>query len=292
MAQLDLVIQAPALAAEAVEAFAAACLTASVRRRAAAARLCGIDDTADNRRIVAALAAYWHCDAALVPAGLRSDAFRVLVLDMDSTLITIEGIDELARLAGQGDAVAAITAAAMRGDIPDYAQSLRQRVALLAGAPADLLERVYRERLGLSPGARPLLAAARARGWRTLLVSGGFSALAQRVRDDLDIGASWSNDLQVADGRLTGVVNGPPQNDGRIVDAAAKARALHEACAQAGCTPAQAIAVGDGANDLQMMAAAGLSVAYRAKPRVRERASAALDYAGLDGILNLFADSW
>ncbi len=292
MATLDLVIQSPALDGAAVEAFAAACLAARVRRRDRCARLDGVDDGAESRRVIAALAAYWKCDAALVPPQRRGSDFRVLVLDMDSTLITIEGIDELARLAGCGDAVAAITDAAMRGAIGDYAQSLRQRVALLAGAPAGLIERVYRERMQLSPGARLLLAGARARGWRTVLVSGGFTALAERVRTDLGIGAVWANDLQIEGGRLTGTVAGPPQNDGRIVDAAAKARALRAACADAGCAPAQAIAVGDGVNDLEMLAAAGLSIAFRAKPRVRAAAAVALDHAGLDGILNLFADGW
>jgi len=195
-------------------------------------------------------------------------------------------------MAGKGAEVAAITEAAMRGEIADFSQSLRQRVALLAGASVDLIGRVSTERLRLSPGAAALMAGARACGWKTLLVSGGFTVFADGIRDDLGMDGSWANLLVERDGRFTGDVLGPQENDGMIVDAAAKARALRQLCAAVGCAPRQAIAVGDGANDLQMMAAAGLSVAYRAKPVVKERASCALDHTGLDGILNLFADGW
>jgi len=288
----DLLIQAPALPGAAVEAFAAACPAARVTRREGAARLYGVADSADTRRIVTALAAYWECDAALLAPDLHSRSFRLLVMDMDSTLVTIEGIDELARLAGKGAQVAAITEAAMRGQIRDYAQSLRRRVALLKGADAGLAAQVIAERLQLSPGAGGLLDAARVLGWRTLLVSGGFTVFADHVRDQLGIDASWANALHSRDGRYTGEVSGPAQNGGQIVDAAAKARALREHCAALGCTPAQAVAIGDGANDLEMLAAAGLSVAFRAKPVVRERAHIALDHSGLDGLLNAFADRW
>jgi phosphoserine phosphatase len=180
----------------------------------------------------------------------------------------------------------------MRGEIADFPESLRRRVALLAGAGEGLIERVAAERLRLSPGAAALLAGARANGWKTLLVSGGFTAFADPVRRDLGMDASWANELVVRDGHLTGEVLGPAQNDGRIVDGAGKARGLRQLCAAQGCTARQAIAVGDGANDLEMMGAAGMSVAYRAKPVVRERATYALDHTGLDGILNLFADGW
>jgi phosphoserine phosphatase len=289
---MDLVIQSEDLPPGAVDAFGAACLAPRVQRRGKAARLFDIPDDPDTRTIVAALAGYWHCDAAFVDPRLRCSAYRVLVSDMDSTLITIECIDELARLAGRGPEVAAITDAAMRGEIADFPESLRRRVALLAGAPAGLVERVCRERLRLSPGAAALLAGARAQGWKTLLVSGGFTAFAEAVRRDLEMDASWSNTLGVRDGHLSGEVAGPPENDGRIVDGAAKARGLRWLCTAQGCTPRQAIAVGDGANDLEMMGAAGLSIAYRAKPVVRERATYALNHTGLDGILNLFADGW
>lgn len=289
---MDLVIQAENLAADAAEAFATACLARRHVRRGKAVRLYGVRDDADNRAIVAALAAYWKCDAAFVDAKLRLADYRVLVSDMDSTLITIECIDELARLAGRGAEVSAITEAAMRGEIADFAESLRRRVALLAGASVDLIDRVATERLRLSPGAGALLAGARAAGWKTLLVSGGFTVFAEGIREDLAMDASWANVLVERNGRLTGEVLGPSTNDGMIVDAAAKARALRELCATTGCQPRQAIALGDGANDLQMMAAAGMSVAYRAKPAVKERATYAFDHTGLDGMLNLFADGW
>jgi phosphoserine phosphatase len=289
---MDLVIQADNLASEAVDAFAAACLAARHSKRAKAARIHAARDDTQTRTIVAALAAYWKCDIAFVDPRLRLADYRVLVSDMDSTLITIECIDELARLAGKGAEVAAITDAAMRGEITDFADSLRRRVALLAGASVDIIGRVSAERLRLSPGAAALMAGARGCGWKTLLVSGGFTAFADGIRDDLNMDASWANVLAERGGRLTGEVLGPPENEGLIVDAAAKARGLRQLCATAGCTPRQAIAVGDGANDLQMMAAAGLSIAYRAKPVVKERATHALDHTGLDGILNLFSDGW
>jgi phosphoserine phosphatase len=288
----DLVIQAENLAPDAADAFVAACLAPSHVRRGNAVRMSGVRDDADTRTIVTALAAYWKCDTAFVDPRLRIADYRVLVTDMDSTLITIECIDELARLAGKGPEVAAITAAAMRGEIADFSESLRRRVALLAGTEAGLVERVTAERLRLSPGAGALLTAARGNGWKTLLVSGGFTSFADGIRHDLEMDESWANELEVRDGHLTGMVAGPAQNDGHIVDGAAKARALRTFCTAHGCTARQAIAVGDGANDLAMMGAAGLSIAYRAKPVVRERATYALNHTGLDGILNLFSDGW
>ena len=293
----DLVLQSPRLSADAIDAFAVACLAQQVLRREAhgtvvAARLCRIVNDEHTPAVIGALSGYWKCDAALVAPKMRAADYRALVLDMDSTLITIESIDELARLAGKGEAVAAITEAAMRGEIADYAQSLRQRVALLAGLEESVVEQVRAERLRLSPGAPALCAGARARGWKTLLVSGGFTLIAQAVQEALGIDACCANRLVTQGGRLTGEVLGPAENDGRIIDAAGKARALQRHCQAWGCAPKAAIAVGDGANDLQMMALAGLSIAYRAKPRVREQADCALDHAGLDGVLALFADDW
>jgi phosphoserine phosphatase len=291
-ATVDLVIQSTALSTEAFEAFRVALLGPRHRRHADAARFYDIPADAQNRRIAQALAAFWRCDATLVQSGLRTSDMRLLVMDMDSTAIAVEGIDELAALAGQGPAVAAITEAAMRGEIADYADSLRRRVGLLAGTEFALAERLRDGGLPPTPGARELLAEARRLGWSTLLVSGGFSVFAEAVARELGFDASCANELLVRDGRLTGEVVGPPANDGAILDAAGKAHMLQRTCARLGCTPARAIAVGDGANDLEMMALSGLSVAYRAKPVVRRRAGCALDHARLDGLLELFADRW
>jgi len=288
---MDLVIQSTELSTAACDAFRVALLGPRHLRHACAARYFDVPSDPPTRRIVEALAGFWRCDAAFVPPGLRAAGLRALVMDMDSTAITIEGIDELAARAGQGAAVAALTEAAMRGEIRDYAQSLRQRVALLAGADAELIEQV-RVTAHLTPGARELLAGARALGWRTLLVSGGFSVLAAAVAAELGFDEVVANELGIEDGRLTGAVRGPPANDGAILDGPGKARMLRELCERLSCPTDRAVAVGDGANDLAMMGLAGVSVAWHAKPRVREQARYALDHAALDGVLELFADRW
>jgi phosphoserine phosphatase len=201
---------------------------------------------------------------------------------MDSTLITIECIDELADFAGRKHEVAAITEAAMRGDL-DYRDSLRQRLALLAGLDARVLAQVFEERLRFSPGARELLAAAQAAGLRTAILSGGFTYFTERLRIELGFDFSTSNELEISGGKLTGHVAGD------IVDAAAKAHHLARLRDELGLKKEQVIAIGDGANDLLMMAEAGLSVAYRAKPATRAQASVALNFSGLDGLLNLLS---
>ncbi len=223
-------------------------------------------------------------DAEVVPSDARLDDYRLLACDMDSTLVTIECIDEIADYAGRKAEVAAITEAAMRGEIADYDESLRQRVALLAGLPEATLLRVYDERLRLSPGADTLIVAARAAGLRVLLVSGGFTFFTERLRERLSLDFSRANTLEVVDGRLTGRVLG------EIVNAGIKKRTLEQTCEAIGCTPAQAIVVGDGANDLKMMSIAGVSVAYHAKPRVRSETTHAINHCGLDAILNWFDD--
>lgn len=219
------------------------------------------------------------------PFPRRLADFCVAAFDMDSTLITIECVDEIAAMAGKGAEVAAITEAAMRGEIADYKESLRRRVALLAGTPASVLQRVHDERLRYSEGAEALLSACRAAGLTTLLVSGGFTFFADRVREHLRIDRSRSNELEIRDGRLTGGLVGQPWGD--ICDGDAKRHALLETCAAVGCEPTRAIAVGDGANDLPMMAVAGLSVAFHAKPLVRAAASIAIDEGGLDRLLEI-----
>jgi phosphoserine phosphatase len=287
----DLVVQGPDLSPEAIDAFRRRFASAPLQRRAGSIRLAAVGPAPALAAEVAQLAAHWRCDAALVSPQLQLARFRLLALDMDSTLVRIECLDELAQLAGVGPEVAAITDAAMRGLIADYSESLRRRVALLAGVDAALLQVVAEQRLALSPGAERLLATARGAGLRTLLVTGGFTYFARIVQRRLDIDRVCANEVQVRDGRLTGVVHGPDGGSERLVDAQGKASALQQACAEFGCSGAQAIAIGDGANDLPMLALAGLSVAYHAKPRVRAAAACALDYSGLDGVLEWFTDT-
>ncbi len=285
---MDLVIQSPDLSTDAVAAFKVACLARRVERKTNSARLVGIHDDLDTRKAAQALGDFWKCDFAFVPAGLRLAQYRVLVMDMDSTLINIECVDEIAVFAGKGKEVAAITEAAMRGEIGDYKESLRQRVALLAGLPESTLQRVYDEKLRLNAGAEALLAACQAAGLKTLLVSGGFTFFTERLQRRLGIDRTRSNVLETSDGKLTGRVSGPPEHHGEIIDADGKARALRELCAELGCATDKAIALGDGANDLMMMKLAGISVAYRAKPVVQQQASQALNFAPLDGVMSWF----
>ena len=285
---MDLVIQSFDLPTDAVAAFKVASLAKKVQRKLNSARLIDIRDDADTRKAAAALSAFWKCDAAFVRPDLRLADFRVLAMDMDSTLINIESLDEVAALAGKGAEVAAITEAAMRGEIADYAESLRRRVAMLAGADVSLLDRVLNEKLRLNPGAEELTAVARARGLKTLLVTGGFTFFTDRMKQKLAFDATRSNELGIAAGKLTGTVTGPA--GGPIVDAAGKAQAVRELCASIGCGTDRAIVIGDGANDLVMMKLAGLSVAYNAKPVVRQQATQALNYTGLDGVLAWFTD--
>jgi phosphoserine phosphatase len=230
---------------------------------------------------VAAHAAQARLDFGFVEEGRRFADFRLLAMDMDSTLICIECIDEIADLAGRKAEVAAVTASAMRGEI-DWPESLRRRVKALRGLEEGALERVYDERLRFNPGARELLAAARKHGVTTLLVSGGFTYFTDRVRDEMGFDYAYSNTLDVSDGKLGGTVSGP------LVDAAGKAAHVARLKRELGLRGDQVLAIGDGANDLPMMAEAGTSIAYHAKPVVKERATYALDFAGLEGVLNLF----
>lgn len=216
-----------------------------------------------------------------VTPPLSWSSFKAIAFDMDSTLINIECIDEIADAAGKKAEVAAITEAAMRGEISDFKDSLRRRVALLKGVPAESLAKVYEERLKLNPGARALMDAAKAAGLQTLLVSGGFTFFAERVKSRLGMHEAHANVLAIEGGLLTGEVIGD------IVDGEAKKQHLTALCARLGCPTSAAIAVGDGANDLPMMGIAGLSVAYHAKPKVREQAMVSIQEGGLDRLLEL-----
>jgi phosphoserine phosphatase len=216
---------------------------------------------------------------------LRLGDFKLIAFDMDSTLINIECVDEIADAVGRKAEVAAITEAAMRGEIADFKDSLRRRVALLKGVSLTSMDAVYRERLRLNPGAAELIAKCKATGMKVLLVSGGFTFFTDRVRDLLAIDYTRSNVLEVKDGVLTGRMIDQPWGD--ICDGAEKRRMLLQTCEQMGISPQQAIAVGDGANDLPMMGEAGLSVAYHAKPKVREQAMVAINSGGLDRLLEI-----
>lgn len=220
---------------------------------------------------------------------LRLSDFKLIAFDMDSTLINIECIDEIADAVGRKTEVAAITEAAMRGEITDFKDSLRRRVALLKGVTIADMERVYVERLRLNPGAAELVRACKAAGLKVLLVSGGFTFFAHRVRDTLGIDYVRANILEVASGPNCGELTGGlvEQAWGDICDGAEKRRTLLEVASLLGIEPAQCIAVGDGANDLPMMGAAGLSVAFHAKPKVREQAMVSIESGGLDRLLEL-----
>ena len=217
--------------------------------------------------------------------------FKLVAFDMDSTLINIECVDEIADAAGRKAEVAAITEAAMRGDITDYKDSLRQRVALLKGVCVSSMDEVYRERLKLNPGAAELVNACKKAGLKTLLVSGGFTFFTDRIRDELGMDYTRSNVLGVEDGFLTGETVDQPWGD--ICDGDEKRKMVLETCALLGISPGEVIAVGDGANDLPMMRlcseAGGLSVAYHAKPAVRAQAMVAINEGGLNRLLEVIA---
>ncbi len=221
------------------------------------------------------------------PLALKN--FKLIAFDMDSTLINIECVDEIADFVGCKAEVAAITEAAMQGVITDFKDSLRQRVALLRGVTMADLERVYSERLRINPGALELVRACQAAGLKTLLVSGGFTFFAHRVREQLGIDFVRANVLEVRSSTNCGELTGRlvDQAWGDICDGAEKRRTLLEVASLLGIEPDECIAMGDGANDLPMMHAAGLSVAYHAKPAVRTQAQVAINQGGLDRLLEV-----
>ncbi|NUU02926.1 phosphoserine phosphatase SerB [Herbaspirillum robiniae] len=243
-------------------------------------RVAGVTFSDDLKTRIDAACLAAQLDYAFVDPARKLADFRLVAMDMDSTLITIECIDEIADMQGLKPQVAEITEAAMRGEI-EFNESLLRRVALLKGLDASALQRVYDERLKLSPGAENMLRTIQAAGLKTLLVSGGFTFFTDRMKERLGLDYTHSNTLEIVDGKLTGRVVGG------IVNADEKRLTVERVCQEIGARPSQAIVMGDGANDLKMMGISGLSVAFRAKPVVRAQASVGLNFVGLDGILNL-----
>lgn len=240
------------------------------------ARLNHVPDAATLSRLRAA----YHFDINVLPQAFDPASVRLLITDMDSTLINIECVDEIADFIQVKPQVAAITEAAMRGEI-DFPTSLRQRVALLKGLDQSALEHVYNERLELNPGADRMLDGLRTRKIRIALVSGGFTFFTEKLKKRLDLDYTLSNTLDTESGKLSGQIKGD------IIGAEAKASFLKQLCSELGIATSQAVAVGDGANDLLMMKAAGLSIAYHAKPKVQQQAHASLNFCGLEGVLGL-----
>ena len=276
--QFDLVLQGRTIEDTRIGALAHLCKAAQWRRLGpGAARLTGADRSAD----IAAACADLKLDHAFVPALARLADFGLVAMDMDSTLIDIECIDELADMAGIKPLVAQVTASTMRGEI-DFAESLTRRVALLAGLDASALQRVYEERLRLAPGAERMIGGLKALGIRTSLVSGGFTFFTDRLRARLGLDYAYSNEPEIEDGKLTGRIVGS------VLDGGGKAEKLRTLRDRLGLGSEQVIAIGDGANDLAMMAEAGVSIAYRAKPVVQQKATYSFNHVGLDGLLNLF----
>ncbi len=283
MTTYNLVVQSPALSSDLIEQAAAIAEASGVQRiGTTAARLLAVNDSAETRAEIIAWGERSLTDTAYVAAGCRLSDCKVLAMDMDSTLINIECIDEIAAFGGVKEQVASITEAAMRGEIKDFSESLTRRVAFLKGLSSDVLQSVYDQKLRFNPGAEQLVATAKQAGLKVLLVSGGFTFFTEKLKARIGLDAAHANVLGAENGLLTGQVVG------RILDAQGKADTLRTFAQECGATADQIIAIGDGANDLKMLGLAGYSVAYRAKPVVRAQAKFALNVAGLDGVLNWF----
>ncbi|MES2757725.1 MAG: phosphoserine phosphatase SerB [Pseudomonadota bacterium] len=280
---INLVLQGPGATLPDLQRVAALAQPGRLRELGAhALRAEAVDDSAKARAAVEQAAFEARIDATFIAAGRSLADFALVAMDMDSTLITIECIDEIADMQGLKPQVSAITEAAMRGEL-DFSASLTQRVALLKGLDASALQRVYDERLQISMGGEAMLAAVKAAGLKTLLVSGGFTFFTERLQERLALDYAHANMLEIDGGKLTGRVVGG------IVDAEVKKQTVERVCAELGIGTQQAIVMGDGANDLKMMSVAGLSVAFRAKPVVRAQAGVALNFSGLDGLIAILA---
>jgi phosphoserine phosphatase len=280
---MNLVLQGPNATSECLNRIAALAGAARVVALGEHAVRCeGVAHSDFLKQTIETAANAARLDATFIAPGRSLADFKLVAMDMDSTLITIECIDEIADMQGLKPQVAAITEAAMRGEL-EFSESLVRRVALLEGLDAAALERVYTERLAISMGGEAMLAGVKAAGLKTLLVSGGFTFFTERLKERLGLDYTHANVLEIVDGKLTGRVVGG------IVDADEKRRTVERVCAQMGISAQQAIVMGDGANDLNMMGIAGLSVAFRAKPVVRAQASVALNHSGLDGLLTILS---
>lgn len=222
----------------------------------------------------------YRCDINVLPNNFARDQVKLIISDMDSTLIAIECIDEIADFIGAKPQVATITESAMRGEI-DFSESLKRRVGLLEGLPVDALEKVYEQRLRLNPGAEALIAAARANHIHTALVSGGFTFFTDKLQQRLGLDSVLANQLEIENGKLTGQVLGD------IVDGDVKLKFLNQLIDDLGITAGQTVALGDGANDLKMLNGSGLGVAYHAKPKVQDQADCCINHNGLDAVLGL-----
>ena len=238
--------------------------------------------TIDQKKSIQEKAFTYKTDTIFLKKQFEPQHIQLLAFDMDSTLINIECIDEIARQCGKVAEVSAITEASMRGEIKNFSDSLLARVKLLKGVPESDLDLVYKERLQLNPGAKELVQYAQAMGWKTLLVSGGFTFFTNKIQALLQLDEAHSNTLEIIDGYLTGNVIGP------IVDGAAKAAFVKRACERLGLSPKSALVMGDGSNDLPMMEIAGLSIGYQPKPIVQEKADGTFNFVGLDGVLDVF----
>jgi phosphoserine phosphatase len=279
----DLIIQGDAIGSSDVDALRVASGAAGATRIEAAHEAWRLHGAAMTRRAeVKTHCATRHIDFAFVPSERRWRDIGLIAMDMDSTLITIECIDEIADFVGKKREVADVTERAMRGEI-DWPQSLRQRVALLAGLDEGALAEVYEQRLKLTPGAEDLITFAKSHGIKLLLVSGGFTCFTERLKTRLGLDYAFSNTLEIIGGKLTGHVIGD------LCDAQAKARHLTETREALGLAAYQTIAIGDGANDLPMMAVAGFSIAFHAKPKVQAEAASAINFGGLERVIPLFA---
>lgn len=282
---VHLIVQSPAMDLSLIDQAAALVQANGVQWISkSAARLLDVTQDPDTEDLIEGWATDKKVDIAFVDPNARLSDLKILVMDMDSTLINIECIDEIAAYAGLKAEVAAITERAMRGEITSFADSLRQRVGYLEDLDQAILEKVYTERLALNPGAENLIHSMQQAGVKTMLVSGGFTFFTSRLQQRLQLDAAHANVLETNEhGQLTGRVSG------HIIDAQGKADLLADFARQHDARPEQIMAIGDGANDLKMMANAHYSVAYRAKPVVQEQARYALNYSALDGVLNWFA---